>query len=100
MNPHLRVNTHQVWERIPMNRIFLIKVVDHPMMTSVIFMGKIQMTALLLVVVTGLQMIQMIQIMVMVVVVVVVVVALQADLQTLQIRQTLQTFQTLMELSS
>jgi hypothetical protein len=97
MNPHLRVNTHQVWERIPMNRIFLIKVVDHPMMTSVIFMGKIQMTALLLVVVTGLQMIQMIQIMVMVVVV---VVALQADLQTLQIRQTLQTFQTLMELSS
>jgi hypothetical protein len=97
MNPHLRVNTHQVWERIPTNRIFLIKVVDHPMMTSVIFMGKIQMTALLLVVVTGLQMIQMIQIMVMVVVV---VVALQADLQTLQIRQTLQTFQTLMELSS
>jgi uncharacterized membrane protein len=99
MNPHLRVNTHQVWEQIPTNRIFLIKVVDHPMMTSVIFMGKIQMTALLLVVVTGLQMIQMIQIMVMVVVVVVVV-ALQADLQTLQIRQTLQTFQTLMELSS
>jgi hypothetical protein len=99
MNPHLRVNTHQVWERIPTNRIFLIKVVDHPMMTSVIFMGKIQMTVLLLVVVTGLQMIQMIQIMVMVVVVVVVV-ALQADLQTLQIRQTLQTFQTLMELSS
>jgi uncharacterized membrane-anchored protein len=98
MNPHLRVNTHQVWERIPMNRIFLIKVVDHPMMTSVIFMGKIQMTALLLVVVTGLQMIQMIQIMVMVVVVV--VVALQAGLRTLQIRQTLQTFQTLMELSS
>jgi uncharacterized membrane-anchored protein len=98
MNPHLRVNTHQVWERIPTNRIFLIKVVDHPMMTSVIFMGKIQMTALLLVVVTGLQMIQMIQIMVMVVVVV--VVALQAGLRTLQIRQTLQTFQTLMELSS
>jgi hypothetical protein len=86
MNPHLWCNTCQVWAWIPTVRILLIKVEDHLMMTLVIFMGKTQMTVLLLVVVMGLQMIQIIQIMVMeVVVVVVVMVALQADLRTLQI---------------
>jgi hypothetical protein len=64
MNPHLQCNTRQVQAWIPTIRILLIKVEDHPMMTLVIFMGKTQMTVLLLVVVTGLQMIQIIQIMV------------------------------------
>jgi hypothetical protein len=80
MNSHLQCNTCQVRAQILTIRILLIKVEDHPMMTLVIFMGEIQMMALLLVVVMGLQMIQIIQIMVMEEVEEVVVVALQADL--------------------
>jgi hypothetical protein len=59
-NPHPWCNTRQVQAWIPTIRILLIKVEDHLMMTLVIFMGEIQMTVLLLVVVMGLQMIQMI----------------------------------------
>jgi hypothetical protein len=78
MNPHLWCNTCQVRAWIPTIRILLIKVEDHLMMTLVILTWEIQMMVLLLVVVTGLQ---MIQIMVMEEVEeVVVVVALWADL--------------------